>query len=335
MSTENTEAVAENTLLAAVMAPDAQDIEQAPSQQVRDADPDAEPEEEAEDAEQPEAKQAKAEEAEPEEDEIEIPGEEGQEPKRLKLSEVVQKAQEYERFEAQKAQIVERVEREAVERVIPQLRQVEQFGQQTGYMIQAALQLLQAPQPPNADAMLNPASPQYDPDGYHRAFANYQRMAQMHGQTQELGQKLLEQAQAAQAQITEQLELQELQRLSRIWPEFTQPETLDKFVSDMSKAYGFTQKELDAVLTDHRQALVARDALAYRAMKAQSGDVKAKVEAKAPKLVRSKQEAKGSPAAQRDGKGQFVSNALGKLKQTNSDDDAAAYFAGLVKAGRI
>jgi hypothetical protein len=335
MSTENTETAAESTLLAAVMAPDTQDIEQAPSQQVRDADPDAEPEEEVEEQPEPQAKAKADDAAEPEEDEIEIPGEEGAEPKRLKLSEVVQKAQEYERFEAQKAQIVEQVQREAVERVIPQLRQVEQFGQQTGYMIQAALQLLQAPQPPNADAMLNPASPQYDPDGYHRAFANYQRMAQMHNQTQELGDKLLKQAQAAQAQITEQRELQELQRLNRVWPEFSQRETIDKFVSDMTKSYGFTPEELDAVLTDHRQALVARDALAYRAMKAQSGDVKAKVEAKAPKLVRSKQEAKGSPAAQRDGKGQFVSNALGKLKQTNSDDDAAAYFAGLVKAGRI
>lgn len=336
MSTENTEAAAENTLLAAVMAPDTQDLEQAPSQQVRDADPDAEPEEEATEQEaEPDPKQAKAEAEPPEEDEIEIPGEEGQEPKRVKLSEVVQKAQEYERFEAQKAQIIERVETEATEQATQRLRAVEQVGQQTAFMVQAALRLLQEPQPPNAEAMLNPSSPQYDPDGYHRAFAMYQRASMQYQQAKALGGDLYKQAQAATAQMTEQRETQELQRLQRAWPEFGQRETMDKFISDMGKAYGYSPEELDASLNDHRNALVARDALAYRAMKAQSGDVKAKVEAKAPKLVRSKQEAKGSPAAQRDGKGQFVSNALGKLKQTNSDDDAAAYFAGLVKAGRI
>jgi hypothetical protein len=70
-------------------------------------------------------------------------------------------------------------------------------------------------------------------------------------------------------------------------------------------------------------------------MKAQSGDVKAKVEAKAPKLVRSKQEAKGSSAQARDTKGQYASDAKARLAKSNSDDDAAAFFTGLVKAGRI
>jgi hypothetical protein len=334
MSMESTEAAAESALLTAVMAPDEGDIGQAPSQEVRDADPDAAIEEE-ETPEQEETKAKADDKAEPDEDEIEIAGEEGQEPKRLKVADLVEKAQAYERIEAQKAQIIERVEQEAVSQATQRLRQVEQVGQQTAYMLQAALQMLGEPQPPNAEAMLNPSSPQYDPDGYHRAYAQYQRASQQYGQARQLGSQLVQQAQTAQAQANEHRETLELQRLTRAWPEFGQRETLDKFVNDMGKSYGFSAEELDAVLTDHRQALVARDALAYRAMKAQSGDVKAKVEAKAPKLVRSKQEAKGSPAQARDQKGQFAQNALGRLKQTNSDDDAAAFFTGLVKAGRI
>jgi hypothetical protein len=215
------------------------------------------------------------------------------------------------------------------------LRQVEQVGQQTAYMLQAALQMTQAPREPNP---LDPKYDEYnDPSGkqWRNDQYNYQQLSKVYSQAQELSRQLLQQAQGAHAMATEERETLELQRLTRAWPEFSQRETLDKFVNDMGKSYGFSAEELDAVLTDHRQALVARDALAYRAMKAQSGDVKAKVEAKAPKLVRSKQEAKGSPAQARDQKGQFAQNALGRLKQTNSDDDAAAFFTGLVKAGRI
>lgn len=330
----DSEAAAESALMGAIMAPeqqvsppDAQDIDQDDIQAPNEVE--GEQREEA-----PEAKTEEA--AAPEDDEIEIPGDDGKEPTRLKVADLVAKAQEFDRIEAQKAQIIEQVEREAAGRAAQHFQAVEQYSQQTAYMIQAALQMLQPPQPPNADAMLNPASPQYNPDEYHRQFAAYQRMQGSFQQAQGLGNELMRRAQEAQAQAQDQRETQELQRLQRAWPEFSQPETMNKFVDDMTKTYGFTPQELDAVLTDHRQALVARDALAFRAMKAQSGNVKAQVEAKAPKLVRSKQEAKAStPQRARDGSGQFVSGALADLKNTNSDDAAARYFAGLVKAGRI
>lgn len=329
----------EDALLAAIMAPDAQDVDAPDKAKLDDPqsidEPDEGEDERAEaDEEKSEAK-AKEEPAEPAEDEIEIPGEDGAEPSRVKVSEVLRKAQEYDRLEGQKAEIVERVEREAVEAATTRLKSIEQAGQQTAYMIHAAMQLLQEPQPPSTD-MLNPQSDKYNPEQYHLAFAQYQRAAQQHGQARQLSQHLMQQAQAAAAQAKEQREAAELQKLQRAWPEFGQRETQEKFVSDMGREFGFSPEELDEVLVDHRQALVARDALAYRAMKAQSGQVKAKVEAKAPKLVRSKQEAKGSSAQARDTKGRYASdNALSALKQTHSDDAAAAYFAGLVKAGRI
>lgn len=332
----NTEAEAESLLLSAVMAPDGQDLDQrTPAKAETDLDDPTqidEPDDETE--EKVEAKEQQKAEAEPEEDEIEIPGEDGKEPTRLKLKDVLAGYQEHQRFESQKAQIIENVEREAIEVATGQLRQIEQAGKQTAYMIQGALQLLQAPQPPSTD-MLNPASQNYNPDQYHMAFANYQRASQQFQQAQGVASQLMQQAQAAQAQAQEVREAKELRALQRVWPEFGQPEATNKFIEDMSKAYGFTPQEVDDVLVDHRQALVARDALAFRAMKAQSGDVKAKVEAKAPKLVRTKQEAKGSAAQARDTKGQFASDAKARLAKSHSDDDAAAFFTGLVRAGRI
>lgn len=301
----------------------------------QDLDQRDEQEEVVEGEEKPETK-AKAEaETEVEEDTVEIPGEEGQEPTRIALKEVLAGYQEYKQIETQRAEIIERTQREATEQATQSYRQVEQYAQRVAVNLQAALQLLQPPQPPNADEMLNPSSPKYDPDAYHRLYAGYQRTAMQYNQAQGVAQQLLQQAQHASEQASEQRETQELQRLERAWPGFSQPEALNKFVSDMGKAYGYSPQELDASLNDHRNALVARDALAYRAMKAQSGDVKAKVEAKAPKLVRSKQEARGSTTQQRDAGGKFVGGAYADFKKTGSDDAAARMFAGLLKAGRI
>lgn len=344
MAEFNTEADAENFLIGAVMGEE-QSLQHTDISQSEDVDREDEAEDEEQRAEgeveqeEKPAQTAKGKDEEqpaPEEDEIEIPGEEGQEPTRVKVADVLRKAQEFDRIESQKTEIVERVQREAVEIATQRLSSIEQAGRQTAYMVQAALQMLQAPQPPNADLMLNPASPQYDPDGYHRQFAQYQRASQQFQTAQGLGQQLMQQAQTAEAQARDVREGRELESLKRAWPEFAQEATLNKFVDDMGKAYGFSPQELDDVLVDHRQALVARDALAFRAMKAQSGDVKAKVEAKAPKLVRSKQEAKASsPQRTRDASGQFVSGALADLKKTNSDEAATRLFAGLIKAGRI
>lgn len=336
MAEVQTEAQAEDMLLAAVLAPDEQVID-GPDRAKLDPPDDIDAEEEAEQAEGEEKApvEAKGAQEAAEEDEVEIAGADGAEPTRVKLADLVASHQAYQALRGQEAQITERVEREAIERMAPQLRNVEQYSQRAATMIQAAMQLMQAPQPPN-EVLLDPSSPHYNPDNYHRAFAQYQRMAGQHNQAIQLGGQLFEQAQAAAAHATEVRETAELGKLLKVWPEFNQAEHQDKFVSDMGKAYGFSRDELDAVLTDHRQAIVARDALAYRAMKAQSGDVKAKVEAKAPKLVRSKQEAKGGASPRdRAQNGRFTSDALGALKKTQSDDAAVAFFAGLARDGRI
>lgn len=330
----STESEAEAAIMGAVMSdltpqvgqPDQQDLDE-PTQ--IDAI-----EEEAEPA--PEAKtEAKSEEPADEEEYLEVEGENGAEPTKLKVAEVYDGYRQFKAIEAQKHEIVERVEREAVEQVTQRMGQVEQFAKETAYAIQGALQLLQPPQAPN------PMDPKYEYDQrqYQIDLYKHQQAESQFRQAHGLGQQLLKQAQTAQARVLEERETRELNLLNRAWPEFSKGETVEKFVGDMVKEYGtlgVTKDTLDDALTHHWMALVARDALAYRAMKAQSGDVKAKVEAKAPKLVRSKQEAKGG-AQQRDrgGDGKFVAGTYQRAMKSGSDQDWANHFAALSKAGRI
>lgn len=345
MADENlsAEEAAEEVLVGAVMsdgveAPDATDLD--------DQDKAGEPDEPDDVTEEAEAKEGedepekKAEDKadkddEPEDDEIEIPGEDGAEPRKMKLSEAVEKALEYEKLEARKVEILDEVEREATTQITERMKHVEQVGQQTAYMLQAALQLLQEPKPPNED-MLNPQSQSYNPEQYHLAFAQFQRAKGQYDQALQVGRQMYAQSQQAADYAKEQRETEQLKKLQRAWPEFGEKDTLDKFIGDMGREYGFSAQELDDVLVDHRQALVAKDALAFRAMKARSGKVKETVEKRAaPKLTRSRAESKGGAHQARNAKGQFKANgdAYGALRKTQSDDAAAAYFADLSRQG--
>lgn len=330
------ESEAEAAILGAVMSdgapavnqPDAQDLDEPTKIDAIEDEAD----DEVETEEKVEAKtEAKTEEPADTEEYIEIEGEDGAEPTKLKVSEVYEGYKQFKAIEAQKTEIVERVQREAVEKATQRLSEIETVGKQAGYMVQAALQLLRPPTPPDP----RDQKYEYDQRQFQIDMFNYQQGMEQHQQAQKLGQQLFTQAQQAAARAQDERETAELQKLNRAWPEFGQRETMEKFVNDMNKAYGFTAQELDELMVDHRQALVARDALDLRAMKAQSGDVKAKVEARAPKLVRSKQEAKGSAQKSRDAKGQFTAGTFQRAMKSQSDDDWVQHFAALSKAGRI
>lgn len=335
MAIENEEQAFE-AIMGAVTGPDSQELDEAQRiddepEQIEDAAEDGQGA-----AEPPEDGQEKAggenDDAD-EEDFVEVEFAEGQK-ERLPVKELVQVYKQFSDVQQHAHELYNRVRDEAVAQAQHELGSVRQQSEQVGAWIAGALQLLQAPQPPDT-ALLEPTSREYNPDKYHRDFAQYQRAMQQHGIARQIGQQLLGQAKAAEAQAQDMLEQRELERLQRQWPEFGRDrEITTKFVQDMRSTYGFTPEELDNVLTDHRQALVARDALAYRAMRAESGKIKERVEAKAPKLVRGKTEAKVQ-LRQQDAKGRFVSDAKSRLAKDQSDEAAAAYFASLIKAGRI
>ena len=334
MAIENEEQAFE-AIMGAVMAPDAQELDQA---QRIDEEPDEEGLEEdsgerAEVEGEEKKTEAKAEEvADPDDDFVEIELEGGAKEK-LAIKDLVASHRELKAIEGQKHEIISRVRDESVHIARQHYQEVQEYSKNVGVTLMGALQLLKAPQDPDP-SMLDRNSRNYDPDAYHMQRARADQARQQLGTAQEIGQRLLQQAQDAEERARGELEQRELERLQRAWPEFGQEAVTNKFVQDMGKAYGFTRDELDAVLTDHRQALVARDALAYRAMKAESGTVKKAVEAKAPKIVRGKTEAKVQ-LRQQDAKGRFISDAKTRLAKDQSDEAGAAYFASLIKAGRI
>lgn len=337
----DTELDAESILLSAVMEPEGQDIDARQQQQPEEPDErqvksvktiDEEGAEEERKAE-PAAKQATE-----EDDYVEIEGEEGQEPTRHKIKDLLESHTQLQAIKGREAETIERVEAEATQRVTARYQQAEQFTRQTALQLQAALQLIQPPQRPQPP---NPALMQHDyarweqeSANYHQANYLYDQQMQQYQRAQGLAGELGQRMQYAMEAQKGEREGRELQKLQRAWPEFSDKPTLDKFVTDMGKEYGYSPEELDESLNDHRNALVARDALAYRAMKASGKDVKKAVEAKAPKIVRTKTEGRGGQQ-DRNAKGQYSSGALSALRTNHSDESATAFFAGLVRDGRI
>ena len=332
---DETETSAEDTLLSAVMGPDTQDIE-APDQKLDD------PEDVDETQEEPEQKAEVQEGADPGEELIKIAGEDGTE-REVALKDLVASHREFEAIKGRQSEIIVHAERQAAQMVRERLQIVEQESSQAAAMIAATLQVLQPPRPPNADLMLNPQSQQYDPDGYHRAFAHYQQLSQQFQQAQGLGQQLLQRMEAAREEIANTKvdeALVAVQAKGGWFAEFANSDPRDpqgvrgKFFNEMRAAYGYSFEELDGSLNSPRDLEVARDALAYRAMKAKSGEVRKQVEA-APKITRTKTEAKAGSAQQRNGKGQYVGDTFQRAMKSRSDDDWAGHFAALSKAGRF
>lgn len=220
--------------------------------------------------------------------EFDIPDPEGGEARKVKLSELLGAERELTAFKAEKAQIFQRAEQEADQLRAQRMGQMEQASQQMAMQIHAALQMIAAPVPPDIE-LRNPASAKYDPDRYETERYHFEQRQKQYGQAQHLAQHFATQAQQMAAARTEERESRELERLNRVWPEFAKGETLNAFVADMGKHYGYSQQELDESLNDHRNVLVARDALKWREHEAKQKSakltVKDKVAAKAPAKV--------------------------------------------------
>jgi hypothetical protein len=199
------------------------------------------------------------------------------------------------------------------------MRQVENWSRQVATQLQVALQMVAPPQPPPI-ALLDPSSQHYAPDTYHLQRAQYEQRMQSWEATNRHVQQISQQAEQIASAQREQHERAELDRLSRVWPEFSKQEIVQSFISDMGKFYGYSEAELDASMNDHRNALVARDAIAYRKLKAGGGELRAKAVAKAP-----------AKAAQPKGSGRTLSReeaqhmqARKALKASGGKDRAAA-----------
>jgi hypothetical protein len=232
----------------------------------------------------------------PDDQEFEIPDPDGGEAQKVTLSELVEAHREFTAFNQEKAAILTRVQAEATQEAQGMVQQTRQSMTQIGHHLQAVLQHIQPPQPPVPPSMdvVNPNSMNYDPDAGARYAIQKAHYDQAIGRFQFINQAAQGIAQQ-QREFDAQRDEREFKALAPHWPEFTDPvkgqAVQQTFVEGMNQHYKFSPQELDAVLVDHRQALVARDALKWREHVAKEGKAKAtlkdKVVAKAPAKVAS------------------------------------------------
>lgn len=112
-------------------------------------------------------------------------------------------------------------------------------------------------------------------------------------------------------------------------PELKDEKRLDAFVGDIKKhgtTYGFTPQELSAVARDHRQAVVLSKAIKWDKLQASKATVQKKVEGRPPVQKGGR---RLNPSEHR---ARATSDAMNRLKQSGSvEDAAAAYIASLNK----
>lgn len=200
------------------------------------------------------------------------------------------------------------------------LKQREQQLTQQAELVSTLIQSIVGEEP-------DPSMLQTDPMGYIAQKENRERwiahLNTLHQQRQQA-----EQATTAESQKTRK------ERADTEWtalldkaPEFKDQKKTEAFVNDVHKfgteTYGFTKDEIrEAVGLDHRQALVLKDAIAWRKLQASKANLPKKIEGRPPvqkagkRLNSSEQRARGA------------NDALSRLKQTGSEADAvAAYLA--------
>lgn len=194
----------------------------------------------------------------------------------------------------------------------------QQIEQQRGQLVE----LLQMIVPPAPDPQLL----QSDPMGYMTQRAAHEQWV-AHLQGLEAQKQQAEQArQADAAKETEKKIAAEWTALLEKAPDFKDRAKLDGFVADIAShatSYGYSLEEITSALPrDHRQALVLRDALAWRKLQASKPKVLPKPEARPPVLKGGKRLNSDARQARDATAAMDRLNQSGKLK-----DGVAAYLA--------
>jgi len=281
----------------------------------RDAEETEEPAKEA-DADDP-AKEAEAD-NDDDEDYFELPpAAEGEEPQRLKATEVFEGYQRAQDLQAE----LENVRATAppppdYDRAIMEAVEV---GQQYLFGLQQLEQQLQ-PMAPNQD-LINPNSPDYDPEMYFNQQQHAQAQAQQHQHVQAERQRVEQETHQRTEAVGRAKFAREQQKLFEVWPELKEEAGAHKVRDEASRHYGIDEATLNSV-HDSRFYSVLKDALAYREQSAAKETAVKVVKAK-PKLVKGKAR-QGNPANRRSQDG------LQRLQQSGSLEDARDALEGLL-----
>lgn len=280
------------------------DTEQREQAQAEDGETPANVDEQAADPDQPEM--------------IRVPSLEGDGFEELPVSQVKAERLMHADYTRKTQQVAK--EREAVQAKAREIEQVQTAKLQSlDEQIQTAARVIQSFEE-NVDWQ---ALMEFDPPGYIRA-------KEAQAQRVRLVQQAAQHAQQMRQQATQQRKQEEAQRLVEAIPEWLDTKRalaeVPAIVRDVS-AYGYAADEFENSL-DHRLVVMARDALAYRALKAKSAEVKATA-SKAPPITKpGAARQQGNPQALRTHR--TIQTAM--AKPTN--DNLAAAFNSVLFAGK-
>lgn len=216
---------------------------------------------------------------------------------------------------------------EAAERsraVEAKVQQVQQLEQQITGDREFMAQLIQAIMPPKPDANLAAA----DFIEYGIQKARHDSFAEQVNYLLSQNQQSQQRRQAEQQENLQQIKAREWQATLTEMPELKDSTKLQAFVSDVQvhgAHYKFTPQELANISLDHRQAVVLRDAIAWRKLQASKAKVVQKVENRPPVQRGS---ARQSPEAQR---GREARVAMDRLTASGSLRDGVAALIALEK----
>jgi hypothetical protein len=209
---------------------------------------------------------------------------------------------------------------------------LEASQQRADQMIEYNISLVKSVIPPEPDpTKANPASPNYDPAGYQAEEVAYRQWAQ-HLSYLESQQTQAQQERAKKATETEK------ETADREWgtlveklPHLKDTKRVDPFVADLKKyateTYGFKPEEMKAIALDHRLALALNDAIKWNKLQASKANVQKKVEGRPPVQKGGK---RLNPSESRARAG---TDAMNRLKQSGSVEDAAAAYIATRKTG--
>jgi hypothetical protein len=208
-------------------------------------------------------------------------------------------------------------QRRSVESQSSLIKQQEQYlAQQRDYVSQ----LIQSIMPQEPDPQLA----QTDPYAYTTQKANFDAW-QRHSYYLANEQTAAQQRWAEEArQAKRERENREWEALTTKAPALKDETRLSSFVKDLKThgpEYGFTVEEMgEALAMDHRNALVMRDAIAWRKLQASKPKMQSKVEGRPPVQKSGKRLSSG------DQRARSATVAMDRLKQSGSVDDAARAY---------
>jgi len=184
------------------------------------------------------------------------------------------------------------------------------------------------PQPPPT-TLLDHNSPDYDPIAYMEQEAVYKNFLAHDQYLAQQSDAVKKQAEEAQEAELASRQSQEWEKLLAAAPELKDQAKLAKFSQTMistAQHYGYSPQEVTSSLpNDHRLALVLKDAAAWRRLQQNKPKTTEKIEGRPPIQRSGKRSSQGAQKARR------ATDAISRLKETGTVEDATAAFLASMK----